>query len=163
MGSRTLGGDANGAWRATRLAGYSPAVAADVLSGQLVFVSGQIARTAGGEVIGRSDPREQAGCCFDQIAALLESAGGTLSDVTRLVYYMTNIDADLPAVCEIRDTYDWVVPPRRRRSGLRDSPIPTCASRSRPARSCPDARIRSGGRRRPLGKGPARQDAATAG
>jgi enamine deaminase RidA (YjgF/YER057c/UK114 family) len=49
--------------------------------------------------------------CFDQIEALLVEAGGSLRDVTRLVYYFVDIDADLTVVREVRDSYDWEVAP----------------------------------------------------
>jgi enamine deaminase RidA (YjgF/YER057c/UK114 family) len=91
--------------------GASPAVGIDPAAGELVFVSGQIARTAAGEIIGRDDPTAQARACFAQIAELLAVAGGRLQDIARLVYYLTHIDEDLPIVCAVRDSYDWSVPP----------------------------------------------------
>jgi enamine deaminase RidA (YjgF/YER057c/UK114 family) len=87
--------------------GASPAVGVDVAVGQLVFVSGQIARSPGGAIIGAGDTAHQARACFDQIGELLAEAGGRLQDVTRLVYYLTDIDADLGIVCAVRDTYAW--------------------------------------------------------
>jgi 2-iminobutanoate/2-iminopropanoate deaminase len=91
--------------------GYSPGLGVDVLAGEMVFVSGQIARTDDGEIIGGGDARAQVRACFDQIEALLVEAGGSLRDVTRLVYYFVDIDADLPLVREVRDSYDWEVAP----------------------------------------------------
>jgi enamine deaminase RidA (YjgF/YER057c/UK114 family) len=93
------------------MAGHSPSVAVDPACGRLVFVSGQIARTSDGRVVGVGDARRQAEYCFERIAALLEDAGGGLADVTRLVYYLTNIDEDLPVVRQVRDGYEWTVPP----------------------------------------------------
>ena len=94
-----------------RHTGYSPGLGIDVLAGEMVFISGQIARTDTGELIGRGDTRAQVEACFDQIEKLLVAAGGSLRDVTRLVYYFVDIDADLPILREVRDSYDWDVAP----------------------------------------------------
>ena len=91
--------------------GYSQALAVTPASGQLVFVSGQIARSPDGKIIGPGDARRQARECFEQIASLLEDIGGSMRDVTRLGYYFTDIDEDLGKVIEVRDTYDWDAPP----------------------------------------------------
>jgi enamine deaminase RidA (YjgF/YER057c/UK114 family) len=93
------------------LNGYSPALSVAVTSGQLIFVSGQIARTPHGQVIASGDAAGQADVCFTQIEDLLREAGGSLRDVTRLVYYLTDIDRDLAAVCRMRDERTWGVPP----------------------------------------------------
>lgn len=94
-----------------RSAGYSQAVTVSAAAGQLVFVSGQIARSPEGAIIGVGDARRQARECFDRIASLLRDAGGGLHNVTRLGYYLTHLDEDLAAVIDVRDSYDWGVPP----------------------------------------------------
>jgi 2-iminobutanoate/2-iminopropanoate deaminase len=76
---------------------YSHAVRA----GELLFCSGQIPldpRT--GEIVG-AGAAEQARRCLENLAAVCEAAGTTLSRALRLTIYMT----DLSAFAEVNDVY----------------------------------------------------------
>ncbi len=57
----------------------------------LIFLSGQLSRDASGQLIGAGDMAEQVRQCIRNMATVLESAGGTLSDIVSLVVYTTDI------------------------------------------------------------------------
>ncbi len=59
--------------------------------GDQVFIAGQVARTANGEIAGVGDMYEQARICLDRIAKLMEAAGGKMGDVVKLNIYVTDI------------------------------------------------------------------------
>lgn len=78
-------------WEA--LAGYSRAVQV----GDRIFVSGTTASDASGAVQHQGEPAEQARYIIRKIAAALDEAGASLSDVVRTRIFVRNI-ADWPAV-----------------------------------------------------------------
>jgi len=82
--------------------GYSHV--AEILRGRLVFIAGQIAKNAEGEVVGKGDYRRQAEQVFRNIQLALESAGATFDDVVKLTYYLPDA-SHLPEVREVRDRY----------------------------------------------------------
>lgn len=59
--------------------------------GDLLFVSGQVAWDAQGNVVGKGDVAAQARRCFEQIRSLVAAAGGTLDDVVKVNMYLTDI------------------------------------------------------------------------
>ncbi len=64
-----------------------------VVSGGLVFTSMQIALDpASGEVVGSTAP-EQVRRCLENIKAIVEEAGGSMSDIVKTIVYMTDISA----------------------------------------------------------------------
>jgi reactive intermediate/imine deaminase len=69
--------------------GYSHAVQA----GGLLFVSGQVAFDAAGEIVGVGDMRAQTRQAFRNLGAVLEAAGATFADVVKLTYFVRDIDA----------------------------------------------------------------------
>lgn len=76
---------------------YSQAVKA----GSLLFCSGQIPLDpATGEIVGDT-PAEQAQRCLENLAAVCEAAGASLSDAVRTTVYMT----DLSAFAEVNERY----------------------------------------------------------
>ena len=68
--------------------GFSPATRA----GGLVFVSGQVAVDAGGQLVGPGDCGAQADQCFNSLEAALRAAGATLDDVTKITAFLVNAD-----------------------------------------------------------------------
>jgi 2-iminobutanoate/2-iminopropanoate deaminase len=74
-------------------------------SGQLVFVSGLTARDMSGGVIGVDDVRVQTRVILDNMKRILNQAGGTFDDVTRVTVYVTNLDRDFAAIHEVRAEY----------------------------------------------------------
>ena len=67
--------------------GYSHAAKA----GGLLFLAGQVAQDQDGNVVGRGDVEAQAVQIFDNLRAVLASAGATLNDVVKLTTYTTNV------------------------------------------------------------------------
>jgi 2-iminobutanoate/2-iminopropanoate deaminase len=57
----------------------------------LIFLSGQLARDAEGNLVGRGDMAEQTRQCIRNMRTVLESAGGTLEDIVSIVVYTTDI------------------------------------------------------------------------
>lgn len=57
-----------------------------------IFVSGQLARDAKGEVVGKGDMRAQIRQTGENIKAALAAAGATLNDVVKTNTYVTDIE-----------------------------------------------------------------------
>ena len=84
------------------VANYKMATRMD--SGRLLYIAGQVARDADGEVLGKGDIRVQARQVFQNVRHVLQAAGGDLSDLLKITTYITKID-DFPAVAEIRSSF----------------------------------------------------------
>ena len=80
--------------------GYSHAAKA----GGLIFVAGQVAQDVDGNVIGRGDIEAQAVQIFENLKAVLASAGATLDDVVKMTTYATSL-AYRPKIAEVRGRY----------------------------------------------------------
>ncbi len=83
--------------------------AAVVNGGRLVFVSGQVALDAGGQLVGRGDFRKQAEQVFANLGHALRAAGADVTDIVALDTFLVNL-ADLPAYREVRQQF---LAPRR--------------------------------------------------
>ncbi len=57
----------------------------------LIFLSGQLARDAEGNLVGAGDMAEQARQCMRNMRTVLEAAGGTLDDIVSIVVYTTDM------------------------------------------------------------------------
>jgi enamine deaminase RidA (YjgF/YER057c/UK114 family) len=70
-------------------------VQANVLTGveQMVICAGQTACDADGKPQHAGDMRAQIATALDNLETVLDQAGFTLTDVVRLTYYVTDIDA----------------------------------------------------------------------
>jgi 2-iminobutanoate/2-iminopropanoate deaminase len=60
--------------------------------GRLVFVAGQVALDANGEVVGAGDVTAQTRQVMENLRIALEAAGATFADVVRVVNYITDVD-----------------------------------------------------------------------
>lgn len=69
--------------------------------GRLLYISGQVAWDAGGNVVGKGDMATQARQVFQNMRHVLQAAGGDLSNLMKITTYITNIQ-DFPAVAEAR-------------------------------------------------------------
>jgi 2-iminobutanoate/2-iminopropanoate deaminase len=69
--------------------------------GQLLYISGQVARDTNGNVVGKGDMRAQARQVFQNLRQVLQAAGGDFKDLMKITTYITNI-GDFPAVAEAR-------------------------------------------------------------
>jgi 2-iminobutanoate/2-iminopropanoate deaminase len=70
-------------------------------SGQLLYISGQVAWDTNGTIIGKGDVRAQARQVFQNLRQVLQAAGGDLKDLLKITTYITKIE-DFPAVAEAR-------------------------------------------------------------
>jgi enamine deaminase RidA (YjgF/YER057c/UK114 family) len=70
-------------------------------SGQLLYISGQVARDTDGNVVGKGDMHTQARQVFQNLRQVLQAAGGDLKDLMKITTYITNIE-DFPALAEVR-------------------------------------------------------------
>jgi len=71
--------------------------------GRLLYIAGQVARDAEGNVLGKGDIRTQARQVFENVRHVLRAAGGDLSDLLKITTYITKIE-DFPAVAEMRSS-----------------------------------------------------------
>jgi enamine deaminase RidA (YjgF/YER057c/UK114 family) len=62
-----------------------------IRAGKMVFVAGQVAFDARGELVGPGDPGRQAEQCWKNIQACLRAAGADLSDVVKVVCFLADI------------------------------------------------------------------------
>jgi len=69
--------------------------------GRLLYISGQVAWDAGGNIVGKGDVRAQARQTFENLRHVLRAAGGDLTDLMKITTYITKIE-DFPAVAEAR-------------------------------------------------------------
>jgi len=60
--------------------------------GRLVFVAGQVALDANGDIVGKGDVAAQTRQVMENIGTALEAAGATFGDVVRVVNYITDVD-----------------------------------------------------------------------
>jgi reactive intermediate/imine deaminase len=60
--------------------------------GRFVFVAGQVALDANGEVVGAGDVTAQTRQVMENLRIALEAAGATFADVVRVVNYITDVD-----------------------------------------------------------------------
>jgi 2-iminobutanoate/2-iminopropanoate deaminase len=81
---------------------FSPGV--KVPAGQLIFVSGQVARNAAGETVGRGDIRAQTRQALENVKAVLEAAGATIDDIVKVTVFVTDV-RHFAAIHEVRAEY----------------------------------------------------------
>jgi 2-iminobutanoate/2-iminopropanoate deaminase len=64
---------------------------ARVPAGHLIFVSGQVARNAAGETVGRGDIKAQTRHTLENGRAVLEAAHATMDDVVQVTVFVTDV------------------------------------------------------------------------
>ncbi len=79
-----------------------------VSSGQLVFVSGQVAYNNQGEIVGKGDIKVQTRQVLENIKAVLQMAGASMQDITKVTVFVTNM-AHLAQIHKVRAEY-WPDP-----------------------------------------------------
>ena len=67
-------------------------IAQGVRVGDTIYVSGQVAFDAQGELVGGGDMFAQAVQTFKKIEAVLEEGGATMEDVVKILAFLTDID-----------------------------------------------------------------------
>src|SRR5215470_8752687 len=85
--------------------GYSHV--AEVTSGKLVYISGQVSRDASDAMVGERDFRAQVEQVFHNIKIAVEAVGGSFASVIKLNYYCVDSvePSQMPVVREIRDRF----------------------------------------------------------
>jgi enamine deaminase RidA (YjgF/YER057c/UK114 family) len=92
--------------------GYSHVVS--VTGGRTLYVAGQVAYDAKGEIVGKGDLRAQARQVFENLRLALAGGGATFKDVVKFNTYVVNFKAeDLAALREVRGEVlkDLTAPP----------------------------------------------------
>jgi 2-iminobutanoate/2-iminopropanoate deaminase len=72
--------------------------------GRLLYIAGQVARDAKGNVLASGDIRTQAREVFQNLQRVLQAAGGELADLLKITTYITRIE-DFPTVAEVRQQF----------------------------------------------------------
>jgi enamine deaminase RidA (YjgF/YER057c/UK114 family) len=81
--------------------GYSHAVS--VTGGRTVYVAGQVAYNAQGEVVGKGDLRAQTRQAFENLRIALAAAGGSFKDLVKINTYVVGYKPDqLTILREVR-------------------------------------------------------------
>jgi enamine deaminase RidA (YjgF/YER057c/UK114 family) len=68
----------------------NPLLAAGIVVGDLLFVSGQVALDDAGNVVGAGNFETQARRVMARIRAVVEMAGGTMGDVVKITTFLTS-------------------------------------------------------------------------
>lgn len=83
---------------------YCHAVRIDTADGVLLFVSGQVAFDADGNLVGEGDMARQTEQVFDNLRAVLDANEATFEDVVKVTTFLTDMSA-LQAVRDVRRRY----------------------------------------------------------
>jgi reactive intermediate/imine deaminase len=75
-----------------------------VRAGNLIFVSGQVARNGAGETVGPGDIRVQTRQALENVKAVLEAAGATMDDIVKVTVFVIDV-TQLAAIHEVRAEY----------------------------------------------------------
>jgi enamine deaminase RidA (YjgF/YER057c/UK114 family) len=74
--------------------------------GKTIFVSGQVATNARGEIVGAGDLRAQTKQALENLRIALAASGATFADVVKMTYYIVNHKSEyLPMIRETRAQY----------------------------------------------------------
>jgi 2-iminobutanoate/2-iminopropanoate deaminase len=84
--------------------GYSQAAVVDLGNCKMVIMSGQVPLDKDGQLVGKDDVGAQARQVFQNIKNTVEEMGGSMNDVIKLTYLLTDV-AGLAKVREIRDEF----------------------------------------------------------
>jgi len=84
--------------------GYSQAAVVDLGNCRMVIMSGQVPLDKDGQLVGKGDVGMQARQVFQNIKHIVEEMGGSMNDVIKLTYLMTDV-AELAKVREVRDEF----------------------------------------------------------
>lgn len=84
--------------------GYSQAAVIDLGNCTMVIMSGQVPLDKNGQLVGKGDMVQQAEQVFRNIKGIVEGMGGTMNDIVKLNYLVTDL-TQLPYVRNVRDQY----------------------------------------------------------
>ena len=86
----------------------------EITSGKMIYIAGQVAMDAGGNIIGKGDYKAQLQQIFANLKTAVEAAGGSFRNIIKLNYYIVDTveRAQFFAYREVRDQYvDTANPP----------------------------------------------------
>lgn len=84
--------------------GYTHAVV--VSPGKLVFISGQVAQNAQGQLVGKGDLKAQTGQVFENLKTALAAAGSSFEHVVKITWFIRDYKPEaLAVVREVRNRY----------------------------------------------------------
>ncbi|TWF32785.1 reactive intermediate/imine deaminase [Chitinophaga polysaccharea] len=84
--------------------GYSQAGVINLGTHKMIILSGQVPLNAKGELIGKDNFEQQAEQVFANIQKIVEAAGGKMSDVIKLSYFILDTK-NLKTLRTVRDKY----------------------------------------------------------
>jgi enamine deaminase RidA (YjgF/YER057c/UK114 family) len=85
--------------------GYSHVVTAKG-AGKTVFISGQVAWNAKGDIVGKGDLRAQTIQAYENLKTALAAAGASFSDMVKMNTYVVNLrPEDVAVIREVRSRY----------------------------------------------------------
>ena len=108
--------------------GTPPSISQGIRVGDTIYVSGQVAFGADGEIVGVGDAAAQAEQCFKNLEAVLEAAGASLADVVKLTNFFTSADY-FPAYRDVKQRLLPKDPPASTSSARLGKARVTCKSR----------------------------------
>ena len=76
-----------------------------VPAGRLVFVSGQVARDADGQLVGKGDIRAQTRKTLQNVQSVLAESGATMDDVVKVTVFVTDLADQFAAIHEVRSEF----------------------------------------------------------
>lgn len=82
--------------------GYTHVV--EATGGRTIYISGQVALDASGNLVGEGDMRAQAQQVFENLHTALRAVGGGFGNVVKMTYFLVDMSR-LPAVREVRDQF----------------------------------------------------------
>ncbi len=84
---------------------YSHAAVIDLGNCTMLIISGQVALDKQGNLVGSGDIGKQTAQAFQNIKSILESEGGTMSNIVKLGYFVT----DMSNIQDLRKTRDQFI------------------------------------------------------
>ena len=89
---------------------YSHAVRVEIGEATWIYLSGQVALDADGNLVAPNDLRGQTEQVFENLTAILEANGATWDDVVKITTFVTTLE-DLDGMREVRSRYLPKEPP----------------------------------------------------
>ena len=87
-----------------KVAGGGTMYSSAVKVGDALYISGQIAYDKNDQIVGKGDMAAQTTQVFENMKALLESAGMSFDNVVKITAYLTDL-ANRPAFHKVRERY----------------------------------------------------------
>jgi len=76
----------------------------EISGGRTLYIAGQVALDADGRLVGAGDIRAQARQVFRNIRAIVEEAGGEMTDIVKLATFLTSMN-DYAGFVEVRSEF----------------------------------------------------------